>query len=447
MRQLHFAILPMQSGYLASAWRASSASPASFTELGYHLEIARLAERGRFDAVFLADLLSITGEGARQRPFLSLEPTVVLAALAAETKFIGLIGTASTTYNEPFNIARRFASLDHISGGRAGWNIVGSADLRSARNFGRDHVEDHPTRYARAAEFVRVAQALWDSWEEDAFIGDKATGRFVDPAKVHPVAHRGTYYSVDGPLNVIRSPQGWPVLAQAGASHEGRDLAAAFGEVLFNVSQTVEEALAYARDVRARAAEFGRDPALIRILPGLGTVIGGTEAEAQRRHRELIELIPIESSLAMMERTLGLTLGAADLDRELPADLPIPPNIPETHFKSTVALARREKLTVRQLIHRLPGSTQRIVVGTPEQIADDLAHWFQAGAADGFTLRPDVLPDGLAAFVDHVVPILQRRGLFRRDYEHSTLRGHLGLPVPRARPAPGVRAAASLVPA
>jgi len=442
-RELHLNVNLLHSGVYASAWRQPESDPGAFFDVGHYVNVARIAERGKFDAIFLADTPAVT-DRIDYRPFLSMEPTIVLATVAAATTHIGLIATASTTYNEPYNIARRFATLDHASGGRTGWNAVTTADAAASRNFGLHGVLEHKARYDRAKEFAEVVHALWDSWEDDAFVGDKASARFVDTSKVHPINHRGQYYSVDGPLNVPRSPQGRPVTVQAGGSSDGRDLAAAQAEAVFTLAQSVEEGVAYARDLRARAAGYGRATDSIVILPGLATVIGSTEAEAKRRQDDLWELVPIEYSLARLAGTLQVSAERLELDKPLP-ELPLPANANQTMFQATVNLARRGNLTVRQLLKALGGGVgHRIIVGTPEFIADDIETWFRAGAADGFNLMPDVLPTGLEVFVDTVVPLLQKRGLFRRDYQGKTLRDHFGLPRPPSRFA---KPAAAAIPA
>jgi FMN-dependent oxidoreductase (nitrilotriacetate monooxygenase family) len=442
-RELHLNVNLLHSGVYASAWRQPESDPGAFFDVGHYVNVARIAERGKFDAIFLADTPAVT-DRIDYRPFLSMEPTIVLATVAAATTHIGLIATASTTYNEPYNIARRFATLDHASGGRTGWNAVTTADAAASRNFGLPGVLEHKARYDRAKEFAEVVHALWDSWEDDAFVGDKASARFVDTSKVHPINHRGQYYSVDGPLNVPRSPQGRPVTVQAGGSSDGRDLAAAQAEAVFTLAQSVEEGVAYARDLRARAAGYGRATDSIVILPGLATVIGSTEAEAKRRQDDLWELVPIEYSLARLAGTLQVSAERLELDKPLP-ELPLPANANQTMFQATVNLARRGNLTVRQLLKALGGGVgHRIIVGTPEFIADDIETWFRAGAADGFNLMPDVLPTGLEVFVDTVVPLLQKRGLFRRDYQGKTLRDHFGLPRPPSRFA---KPAAAAIPA
>ena len=436
-RTLHLNVNLLHSGVYPSAWRLPDSRPDAFVDIDHFVRVARVAERGKLDAIFLADTPAIN-DRIDYRPFNALEPTVVLASVAAATSHVGLVATASTTYNEPYNLARRFASLDMVSRGRAGWNVVTTADAAAGRNFGFAGASEHGARYARAREFTELVHALWDSWEDDAFVGDKAGGRFVDTGKVHAIRHRGAHYAVEGPLTVPRSPQGRPVTFQAGGSEDGRELAAATADAVFSLAQTVADGAAYARDLRARAARYGRAPDALVILPGLATVIGSTEAEARRRQDALWNLVPVEYSLARLAGTLRIDPARLDLDRPLPDPLPLPPDANHTMFLGTVALARRDGLTVRQLLRALGGGVgHRIVAGTPEAIADDIEAWFRAGAADGFNLMPDVLPDGLETLVDAVVPILQRRGLFRRDYAGATLRDHLGLARPPSRDAAG----------
>ncbi|MEX3898539.1 LLM class flavin-dependent oxidoreductase [Paraburkholderia sp. BR10954] len=429
-RRLHLNVNILHSGFVPSAWRLDEAEPRAFVDVDHYVRVARIAEAGKLDAVFLADNAAIVDQ-IDFRPITALEPTVLLASIAAATTHIGVIGTASTSYNEPYNIARRFATLDHVSNGRAGWNVVTTADLPSARNFGRDAVPNHAQRYERAAEFTEVVKALWDSWEDDAFVGDKARGRFVDVAKVHAIAHRGRYFDVQGPLNLPRSPQGHPVVVQAGASADGRELAARHAEAVFSASQSFEESAAYRRDLNERAAAYGRPP--VKVLAGLTTIIGATHSEALRRRDELVEQIPWRYSLNRLAGTLGIDVERLTLDAPLPDDLALPGggNGNLTFFHATLAEARRHGHTVRDLIRALAGGTgHRVIVGTPEQIADDIERWFDGGAADGFNLMPDALPGGLRDFVDGVVPILQQRGIFRSEYEGTTLREHLGLDRP-----------------
>nr|WP_282581211.1 LLM class flavin-dependent oxidoreductase [Ralstonia insidiosa] len=430
---MHLNVNILHSGFVPSAWRLAESDPAAFVDVQHYVNVARIAESAKFDAVFLADNAAIVDQ-IHFRPITALEPTVVLASIAAATTHIGLIGTASTSYNEPYNIARRFATLDHVSGGRAGWNVVTTADLPSARNFGLDAVPDHAERYARADEFTGVVKALWNSWADDAFVGDKAGGRFVNADKVQPLAHRGAFFRVHGPLNLPRSAQGHPVLVQAGASSDGRELAARHAEAVFSAAQSFDEALAYAHGLKARAQALGRGAEAIRVLPGLTTILGATEAQARARRDQLVDLIPWDYSLTRLAGILGIPVDRLQLDARLPDDLPLPNNGNGNHtfFTVTLALARKQGLTVRALIRELAGGGgHRVLVGTPEQIADEIEHWFRHGAADGFNLMPDALPGGLQDFVDGVVPILPRRGIFRTDYAGRTLREHFGL----ARPA------------
>lgn len=431
-RQLHLNINILHSGFVPSAWRLPQADPYAFADVRHYVRVAQIAEAARLDAVFLADNASIADQ-IDFRPITALEPTVLLASVAAATTHIGVIGTASTSYNEPYNIARRFATLDHVSGGRAGWNIVTTADAGSALNFGLEAVPDHAERYARASEFTDVVKALWDSWDDEAFVGDKASGVFTDPAGIRAIAHRGAFFRVQGPLNLPRTPQGRPVLVQAGASDHGRELAARHAEAVFSASQSFEESQAYGHELKRRAAELGRGPDAVKVLAGLTTIIGATEAEALRRRDELVDLIPWSYSLKRLAGTLGIAVERLRLDERLPDDLALPGagNGNHTFFRATLAHARRHGSTVRELVRDLAGGGgHRVVVGTPEQVADDIERWFRGGAADGFNLMPDALPDGLQAFTEGVVPILQRRGLFRTEYEGTTLRDHLGLARP-----------------
>ncbi|SAK81840.1 nitrilotriacetate monooxygenase component A [Caballeronia temeraria] len=431
-RQLHLNINALHSGFVPSAWRLPHSDPNVFLDVNHYVRLAQLAERACLDAIFLADNAAISDQ-LDMRPITALEPTMLLTSVAVATTHLGLIATASTSYNEPYNIARRFSTLDLISGGRAGWNIVTTADLPSARNFGHDTVPDHATRYARADEFAALVKTLWNSWDDDAFIADKSSGRFVDIEKVHPADHRGRFFSVRGALNLPRSAQGHPVLVQAGASGDGRELAARHAEAVFSASQSFDESRAYREDLNARAARHGRGPNAVKVLAGLTTIIGSTESEALRRRDELVDLIPVQYSLNRIAGTLGVPVDSLSLDKRLPDDLPLPNggNGNHTFFNATLAQARAHGYTVRELIRALAGGGgHRVIVGTPEQVADDIEHWFRNGAADGFNLMPDVLPDGLEAFTEGVVPILQQRGIFRRAYEGKTLRSHLGLSVP-----------------
>ncbi|MGP4020799.1 LLM class flavin-dependent oxidoreductase [Saccharopolyspora sp. 5N708] len=427
-RKLHLNAFLMGVGHHEAAWRLPESDPAANNSPAHYVALARIAERGTFDSVFLADAPALRVD-VGQRPATALEPTVLLTALAIATDRIGLIATASTTYNEPYNLARRFASLDHISGGRAGWNIVTNAVVEAARNFNLDELPSHRDRYRRAQEFVEVSQKLWDSWEDDAEVGDKS-GIWADERKVHTIDHRGEHFAVRGPLNVPRSPQGHPVLVQAGSSEDGKALAARFAEAVFTAQQTLDEGKAFYADLKERARQFGRDPEAVKILPGIVPVIGGTETEARKLAADLRDHIVHGYALQRLSGTLGITLTEDDLDRRLPAELPGEDQIEtaKSRYTLVVDLARREDLTVREIIHRLGGGRgHRTFTGTPEQIADTIEKWFISGAADGFNVMPPVLPSGLASFVDHVVPILRQRGLFRTEYTGRTLREHYGL--------------------
>ncbi|MDR5740040.1 LLM class flavin-dependent oxidoreductase [Caballeronia sp. LZ016] len=428
-RQLHLNTNITALGRHPAGWRTLD-NPRSIIDLNFFREIAAIAERGKLDAVFLSDLLALRNPA--EGPSQALEPTVLLTALAGATTHVGLIGTASTTFNDPFNLARRFASVDHLSGGRAAFNAVTTYDASAAANFSHDVPLSTDERYARAQEFVEVVTKLWDSWEDDAFIADQETGRYADPSRVHAIDHGGAYFSVRGPLTVPRSPQGRPVLVQAGSSEGGRALAARFADAVFTAQTTLPTAQAFYAEMKERVRRHGRSPDHFLLLPGLYPVIGGTEAEARRRKAELDALLDTDREVGRLAGALGLAPDDLRIDGPLPYELiakTARSDISRGFVDSTVALAKSENLTVRDLLDRNPGA-HRIIVGTPEQIADDIAQWFHERGADGFNLNADVFPSGLAVFVDHVVPILQRKGIFRRDYESATLRGHFGLPRP-----------------
>ncbi|MFG3556870.1 LLM class flavin-dependent oxidoreductase [Micromonospora sp. NPDC047557] len=429
---LHLNAFLMGVGHHEAAWRLPQSDPFAQTDVAHFTNLARIAERGKLDSLFLADS-PVLWNSIGRRPGGTLEPTVLLTALAGATSHIGLIATASTTYNEPFNLARRFASLDHISGGRAGWNIVTTAGEQAARNFNLDRLPSHRDRYERAAEFIEVSRKLWDSWDDRAPLGDKEAGRWGDDDLLYPPEHVGRHFRVAGALNVPRSPQGYPLLVQAGSSEDGKELAARYAEAVFTAQQTLAEAQTFYRDLKQRAAQAGRDPQTIKILPGIVPAIGATEAQARALEEELDQLIKPEYARQQLATTLRVAPEDLDLDKELPADLPSEDEIEgaKSRYTLIVTLARRERLTVRQLIGRLGGGRgHRTFAGTPEQVADAIEEWYRAGAADGFNIMPPVLPSGLEAFVDHVVPILQRRGLFRTEYTGTTLRDHYGLPRP-----------------
>lgn len=434
-RSLHLNAFLMSTGHHEASWRLPESNPYANTDISHYLNLARIAERGKFDSVFFADAPALFSEVGR-RPSGSIEPTVLLTAIAAATERIGLIATASTTYNDPFNLARRFASVDHVSGGRAGWNIVTTASPDAAKNFGLDDQPLHADRYERATEFVDVSRKLWDSWEDDATLADKASGVWADSSRVHPIDHVGKYFKVRGPLNVPRSPQGHPLLVQAGSSEDGKQFAATYAEAVFTAQQTLADAQAFYADLKRRVVALGRDPDSVKILPGIVPVLGATEAEAREREEELDRLIVPEYARIQLAKTLRVAPSDLPFDRELPADLPDEDEIEgaKSRYTLIVTLARRERLTVRQLIGRLGGGRgHRTFSGTPEQVTDALESWASQGAADGFNVMPAVLPSGLEDFVEHVIPILRRRGLFRTDYTGQTLREHYGLPRPSSQ--------------
>ncbi|MEV6926147.1 NtaA/DmoA family FMN-dependent monooxygenase [Dactylosporangium sp. NPDC051485] len=423
-RQLHLNVHLVGAGLGVhpGAWRWPAADPATYADVDRWVEAARVAERGLLDAVFLSDVPGLWGDITHDpQGAYYLEPTLVLTAIARATERIGLIGTASTTFNEPYNIARRFLSLDLISNGRAGWNAVTTFVPVVAGNFGGSGIAARQDRYARANEFVDVVLALWRSFPAGAVVADVASGRFTDPALLRPIEHSGTNFQVRGPLPLPPSPQGYPLIVQAGASDPGRDLAARTADAVFSGAVTVPDAAAYAADIRARARGHGRDPAAVAVLPGLMTTIGGTEREALDRLAALDDLAQHPGALPGLAAKLRVDPGALDLDRPVPQRLL--PGADDVHVLHTGALRlARQGRTVRDILRRLWRSGHLVAAGTPEQVADVVQHWFEARAADGFTLMPDVIADGLPAFVEHVVPLLQRRGLFRTEYREATLR-------------------------
>jgi FMN-dependent oxidoreductase (nitrilotriacetate monooxygenase family) len=432
-RQLHLNVNITSTGRHPGGWRVLK-DPASFVQVEFFQEIARIAERGTFDAVFLSDGVALSGP-APEQPFQSLEPTVLLTALAAVTKHVGLIGTASTTFNDPFNLARRFASVDHISHGRVALNVVTTYSPAAAANFGLTDSPDHDARYERAEEFVDVLFKLWDSWEDGALVGDQAAAVFTDGDRIHPIDHEGRHFSVRGPLVVPRSPQGRPVLVQAGSSETGKRLGSRTADIIFTAQTAYGAARAFYDDMRARAASCGRDPGHLVILPGLYPIVGSTETEARARKDELDALIDLDRELQGLARSLGLDPADLSLDEQIPyGKLPDASAIKGSRgfFESTVKLARENGWTVREVLLS-NGGAHRQIVGTPEQIADNMEHWFTTRAADGFNLNFDVFPGGLELFVEHVTPELRRRGLFRSEYPGTTLRDSLGLPRPRSQ--------------
>ncbi|MEU4420937.1 LLM class flavin-dependent oxidoreductase [Actinoplanes sp. NPDC024001] len=434
-RQLHFNLFLHDTGHHEASWRLPASDPYANLSLAAHQHLARIAEDAKFDSVFLADSPVLWNDPGR-RPSGKLEPTLLLASLAATTTRIGLIATASTSYNEPFNLARRFASLDHLSGGRAGWNIVTTAGDAAARNFGLRDQPLHRTRYERADEFLDVSTKLWDSWADDAIVADKQAGVHALRERVRPIEHDGVHFRVDGPLNVPRPPQGWPLLVQAGSSEDGKEFAAKWAEAIFTAQPTLAESQAFYADIKRRVVAAGRDPGHVVVLPGIVPVIGDTSSEALELEAELDRLIAPQYAITTLATTLRVDPDRLKLDEPLPADLPGEDEIEGAKSRRTLIVdwARRENLTVRQLIGKLGGGRgHRTFAGTPVQVADTIQEYFSNGAADGFNIMPAVLPSGIEAFATKVVPILQERGLFRTEYTGATLREHYGLPRPANR--------------
>ncbi|MDR6383798.1 LLM class flavin-dependent oxidoreductase [Paraburkholderia caribensis] len=427
------------TGHHIAAWRHPDSLVDAGRDFRHYVQLAQAAEAAKFDLVFLADGAGTRGDNVA---FLSrtahsyvaqFEPLTLLSALAAVTQRIGLVGTASTTFNEPYHIARKFASLDHISGGRAGWNLVTSSSAHEAKNFNFDEHLAHARRYERAVEFAEVVEGLWDSWDEDAFVRDKASGRYFDPSKRHVLDHRGEFFNVRGPLNVERSPQGRPVVVQAGSSEAGKALAARTAEVIFTAQQTLDDAVAFYADVKGRMAAYGREPDDLKIMPGVMPIVGVTESEAREKFDALQALIDPAVGLALVSTVTG----GFDLSG-YPLDGPIP-ELPETNASKSrqslaLELARRENLTIRELYLRIAGARGHWqLVGTAEQIVDALEERFVNYGADGYNVMPALLPNSLDDFIRLVLPELRRRGLFRSEYEGRTLRENLGLARPVSR--------------
>ncbi|MCB8882764.1 LLM class flavin-dependent oxidoreductase [Acidisoma cellulosilytica] len=434
-KQLHLGAFMRPVGIHTAWWRYPSAYADANFNLKHLVQFIQTLERGRFDAFFMADHLAVLNMSMdalkRSGTVTSFEPLTLLSALAMVTERIGLIATASTTFDEPFHIARRFASIDHISNGRAGWNIVTTANPDSALNFGRDDMMEHDARYDRAREFYDVVTGLWDSWADDAWIRDKESGIFFDTAKMHVLGHKGENLSVRGPLNIARPVQGWPVIVQAGASEAGRQLAAETAEVIFGSARTIEDGKRFYADVKGRMKAIGRNPDGLKILPGVLVVVGRTTEEARAKLALLDSLVHPESSLPNLSMRLGVDASKFDLDAPLP-------EIPETNASQSgrqtlVEMARRDNLTVRQLAQFVGGFGGLTMVGTPVEIADQMQAWLEQEASDGFNIMFHSVPEGLDDFVDMVVPELQSRGIFRREYEGVTLRDHLGLARPENR--------------
>ena len=417
------------------AWRYPGAYPDANFNFAHMQRFISTLERAKFDAFFMADHLAVLNMPIealrRSHTVTSFEPMTLLSALAVTTKHIGLIATGSTTFDEPFHVARRFASLDHISGGRAGWNVVTTSNPDSALNFGLDEHMEHDERYRRAREFYDVVTGLWDSFAEDAFVRDQASGMFFDPARMHVLDHKGKYFQVRGPLNIARPIQGWPVIVQAGASEAGRQLAAETAEAVFAPSDTLEQGRQLYADIKGRMDKLGRDRDSLKMLPGAFVVVGDSLDEAREKRARLDALVYEESAIHSLSVWLGHDVSQFDLDGPLP-------DVPQTNASHSgrdrvLEMARRDGLTVRQLAQRLGGWGGLAFVGTASSIADEMQEWLETEGSDGFNILFSFLPEGLDDFVDKVIPELQRRGIFRREYEGTTLRENLGLKRPPNR--------------
>lgn len=433
-RQMHLGVFVLGTGNHMAGWRWDGAF-SSHMELPVMQEIARIAERGKFDLLFISDAVAM--DPTDHPSFMCrFEPTTLISVLSAYTKHIGLGATVSTSFSEPFNVARMFGSIDHISGGRAAWNVVTSSNQRSAMNFNLDEHLEHEFRYERANEFVDVVRGLWDCWDDGAIVADRATGRFIDPDKVRPLNHRGRFFKVRGPLNMARCPQGHPVIIQAGGSPSGLELAARTADVVFSVVQQLEPAKRAYADLKGRMAKYGRPPEALSVLPGVMPIVGSSDAEAREKLAKLQTWVNTTNALTLVTSRIGYDVTAHPLDGPVP-----PPPLSEggrTFHNVLYDLARRERMTLRDLFNLTAAARGHwVLCGTPKTIADTLEQWFVEGAADGFNILPAWFPGAFSEFVDLVVPLLQRRGLFRHDYEGLTLRDHFGLPRVLPPRAPG----------
>lgn len=431
-RQLHLGAFLFGAGHHLAAWRHPDVDPAAYTQLQTLQSHARLAEAAKFDAIFFADNVGLSDAPAQSLSQSALphvfDPLLVQSALAGVTERIGLVATVSTTYLPPYHLARKFATLDHLSGGRSGWNLVTSGSEFEAKAFGLPHQLEHAERYRIAHEYVKVVKGLWDTWEDDAFVRDQQTSRFFDPDKLHRVRHQGLKFQVQGGLQAPRPPQGYPVLVQAGSSSDGQDLAAATAELVFTAQQTVEDARTFYSALKSRLSAWGRGEDELKILPGVSPFVGRTEDEAREKFEQLQDLIDPAVGLGLLSGFLGgIDLSRYPIDGPFPADLPVGEGWKSRHELFN-KLAQRENLSIRELYKRVAtGRGHWTLVGTPESIADQLEHWFKTGAADGFNILAPTLPHGLRDFAELVIPELQRRGLFRTEYTGRTLRENLGL--------------------
>ncbi len=434
-QQLHLGLFTYPGGHHVAAWRHGSVDPCSIMSHDYYRQSALLAERGKFDLFFVGDMLAAREKDGRviaQGALNNIDSISITSALSGATERLGLVATLSTTYNDPYAIAERFASFDHISGGRVGWNIITTANDDAALNFSRKTHMEKTQRYQRAKEFVDICTALWDGWDDDALRADPATGVYVDPAKVHPIDHHGQFFSVKGALGLPRPPQGRPVLVQAGGSPAGLEFAAMVAEMIFAAQSKLEEAIRFRAAVRARMPAYGRDPALLKVLPGLMPILGGTEQEALAKEAMLNELLHPAVGIWMLSEQMDFRLYDYPEDAPLPtADIRATGAAFTPRVVSLMDRADREGLSIRACGTLVAASRSHgSFVGTPEQLVDHMQLWLEEGGCDGFNIMPPYFQDELALFVDQVVPLLQRRGLFRTEYEGTTLRDHLGLPVP-----------------
>ncbi len=433
-KQMHLNLFIYSRGHHEASWRHPASTPRPLTDIRYYIDCAQKAEAACFDSIFLADTLA-SPQDLNSASRIWLEPLTTLGALAVATSRIGLIATASTTYTEPFNLARQLASLDHASEGRVGWNIVTTFSLAASRNFGSTARPSHAARYDKGDEFVEIAKQLWDSWSDDAVVDDRASGTYARMDRIRAINHAGPHFQVAGPLNIPRCPQGRPVLVQAGSSETGRDFAARHAEAVFTAHTDKASAQAFYADQKARVAAAGRRPDQVLILPGISPMIAGTEAEAKRLERELNDLADPEiGRIKLSDRFDGQDFSHLPLDRPLsPEDFPDPARNEGTRSRVELILriVRLERPTLRQLLGKLASARGHFVMaGTPEQVAGVMEDWLDTGAADGFNLMPPILPRMLEAFTDEVLPILQQRGRFRTEYQGATLRDHYGLDRP-----------------
>jgi FMN-dependent oxidoreductase (nitrilotriacetate monooxygenase family) len=421
-RRIHFGLFLLGTGSHVAGWRMPGAID-SFQNIDQVRAIAQEAERGLFDLIFMGDNLH-ADPAAHPSYTARLEPLTLLSAVAGATKHIGLGATVSTTYSDPFTLARVFASLDHLSGGRAAWNAVTTANPTAAANFGTVH-PDHAKRYEIAEEFLTVVRGLWDCWADDAIVADRETGLYIDPAKVRCLDHDGAHFKVKGPLNIGRSPQGQPIILQAGGSGPGQELAAKSADVVFSVTQDLEEARAFYRSVKDRLPKYDRTEDSMVILPGVMPIVGRTEREAHDKLAALQGFISETNALSLLSDRFGIDMSVYDLDGPIPEDLKPSDNY-HAFAKVMLDKARRENMRLRDVYNLMAAARGHwVLCGTPEYIADTLEAWFKTGAADGFNIMPSHFPDGLADFVDMVVPILQQRGLYRTEYEGNTLRDRM----------------------